>query len=157
MKRARLPLVALPLSVLAACGGGGGGGGDEAKGAYVAAAAGVCASAQKDSAALTRPTKPIDLAPAANRTVAIAKRAQEALAALTPPPQDAAELRTRVLDPFAALVRRGQAYAAQVTAAGTDQAKLLPLLGQQPTAQGVDLDFLRSYGLGVCADLLDAR
>ena len=155
MKRARLPLVALPLSVLAACGRGGGG--DEAKGAYVAAAAGVCASAQKDSAALTRPTKPTDLAPAANSTVAIAKRAQEALAALTPPPEDAAELRTRVLDPFAALVTRGQAYAAQVTAAGTDQAKLLPLLGQQPTAQGVDLDFLRSYGLGVCADLLDAR
>ena len=156
MKRAALlPLVALPLSVLAACGGGGGG--DEAKGAYVAAAAGVCESAQKDSAALTRPKKPADLAPAANSTVAIAMRAQEALAALTPPPADAAELRTKVLDPFAALVTEGQAYAAQVTAAGTDQAKLLPLLGQQPTAQGVDLDFLRSYGLGVCADLLDAR
>lgn len=158
MGRMRRALLVLPLLVLPACGGGGDGGdgGDSAKAAYVAAAVKVCEVAKTDAAALKAPAAPADFKPFVDGNLAIATRARTELDALTPPPADADALRTKVLDPFAALVSDGEAFAAKVTAAGTDQAKLLPLLAQVPTAEGVDLEFLRSYGLGVCADVLDA-
>lgn len=75
---------------------------------------------------------------------------------MTPPAEDAQALRTKVLGPFAALVEQGRAYAAKVTAAG-DGAKLLPRLAEQPTAEGIDLGYLRSYGLGTRADVIDPK
>ena len=153
MTRAATVLLLLA-PLLAACSGGEQ---DGAKGAYVSAATGVCERARADSAALAPAATPAELSRFVDGTVAIAERARGELVALTPPPADAAELRAKVLDPYAALVTAGQAYAAQVRSAGTDQAKLLPLLGQQPTAEGIDRAYLRSYGLGVCADLLESR
>lgn len=152
----RLPLVrsllVLPLLAVAACGGS-----DEpdAKAAYVTEAGRVCQVAKDDADALTTPTSASEIKPFVDNSLSIAKRAQGELAELTPPPEDAAELEAKVLDPFAALVAEGDAYAAKVDAAGTDGAKLLPLLSQRPTAEGIDLEFLRSYGLGVCADVLE--
>ena len=40
-------------------------------------------------------------------------------------------------------------------AAGTDQAKLLSLLSQRPTAEGIDVEFLRGYGLSSCAEAVE--
>ena len=147
MKRA---LAVLPLLLLAACGGGG----DDAKAGYVSQATKVCEVAKTDADALPRPTGATDLKAFVNNTVAIAKRAQGELAALTPPEPDASDLKSKVLDPFAELVTEGEAYAKKVDAAGTDQAKLLPLIAAQPKPDKIDLEYLRSYGLGVCADAI---
>ncbi len=150
------PLTALVL-VLSACSGGG----DEAaapeevdpKEAYVELASEVCASADEEFAALGgTPTTPAEYGPYVQETVGIAERAQTELAALTPPEQDRADLESKVLTPFAELVEQGKAWSAQVTAAGTDQAALLPLLGSRPTSAGIDKDYLRTYGLTSCAE-----
>ncbi len=149
------PLTALVL-VLSACSGGG----DEAaapeevdpKEAYVEQASEICTSADEEFTALTQPTTPEQFGPYVQGTVGIADRAQSQLAELTPPEQDRAELESKVLTPFAELVEQGKAWSAKVTAAGTDQAALLPLLGERPASTGIDKEFLREYGLTSCAD-----
>ena len=149
------PLTALVL-MLAACSGGS----DDAaapaevdpKEAYVEQADEVCSAADEDFAALTAPVTPEEFSPYVQETVGIAERAQTELAALTPPEPDRADLESKVLTPFAELVEQGKAWSAQVTAAGTDQAALLPLLGTRPTSAGIDKDYLREYGLTSCAD-----
>ncbi len=158
MHRRRPALTALALSaVLTACSGGGGGSGPaeeevDPKQAYVTAADEICTSADEDFAALTPPTTPEQFAPYVQQTIGIADRAQTQLAELTPPEEDRADLETKVLTPFAALVEQGKAWSDQVAAAGADQAKLLPLLGSRPTSAGIDKEYLRSYGLQSCAD-----
>jgi hypothetical protein len=157
---ARSALAALAAAaVLAACSGGGGAGEPaeeqvDPKQAYVEAATEVCSSADEDFAALTPPTTPEQFSPYVQETIGIADRARTQLAELTPPEQDRADLESKVLTPFAALVEQGKAWSAQVTAAGADQAKLLPLLGSRPTSAGIDKDYLRSYGLESCADAI---
>ena len=149
------PLTALVL-VLSACSGGG----DDAaapeqvdpKEAYVEQASAVCTSADEEFAALTPPTTPDQFGPYVTQTVEIADRAQRELAALSPPEADQADLESKVLTPFAQLVEEGRAWSAKVDAAGTDQAALLPLLGERPTSAGIDKEFLREYGLTSCAE-----
>jgi len=154
-RRLAAPLTALVLA-LSACSGDGG---DEAapqevdpKQAYVEQASEICTSADEDFAALTQPTTPDQFGPYAEQVVGIADRARTQLADLTPPEQDRADLESRVLTPFAALVEQGRAWSAQVSAAGTDQAALLRLLGERPSSTGIDQEYLRSYGLDSCAD-----
>lgn len=144
-----LPVVVV-LTWLTACGGSG----DDAKTAYVSEATNICEVAQTDVAALKSPASAAELKPFVDNSLGIAKRAHNELLQLTPPPADVAELKTKVLDPFTALITRSEAYAAKVTAAGSDPAKLLPLLSEGPKPDGIDLGFLRSYGLPTCADLL---
>ena len=124
------------------------------KPAYVEAATQICADADKQITALAPPAAPADMGPYVQSTVDVAADAQRELAALTPPPDDRAELESEVLAPLAQLVEDGEAFAARVTAAGTDQAALLALLPERPTAAGIDQEFLREYGLGSCADAL---
>ena len=163
--RSRVPAVRTVLVALAAaasltaCSGGGGGGEPaeeqvDPKQAYVEAATEICTSADEDFAALTPPTTPEQFSPYVQETIGIADRARAQLAELTPPEQDRADLQGKVLTPFAALVEQGKAWSAQVTAAGADQAKLLPLLGSRPTSAGIDKEYLRSYGLESCADAI---
>ncbi len=149
------PMLLLPALVLglAACGSDEPSGPDP-KAAYVQKASAVCDGAQKEFGALTAPTTPAGFAPYADSTVAIAEKAQKELAALTPPEKDRAALQSKVLDPFAAVVAEGKGFVGKVKAAGTDQAQLLPLLSQIPKTDGIDKDYLRSYGLGVCADAI---
>ncbi len=142
-----VPVLALSL---AACGGG-----DDAKKAYVADASAICVNADSAFSKLKTPAAPAEFAPFVRDTVAIAEKAQADLSALTPPADDKADLQSKVLDPFATLVQDGKAFQTKVEAAGADQAKLLPLLSQRPTAAGIDLDYLKSYGLRTCADAID--
>ena len=137
------------LLLVAACGGG-----DDEKAAYVQKANAVCERAAEESKGLKAPAAPADFAPYAEDLVEIAKRAQADLEQLEPPADDRAELEDRVLEPFAAVVREGEAFAEKVRAAGDDQAKLLPLLGEVPDAGEVDLEYLRDYGLETCADVI---
>lgn len=150
MRRALLLLP--PLVLLVACGGSD----DEAqKEAFVERASAVCTEAAEAEGELVFPTAPAEFAPYAEAVVGIAEQAQADLTALELPEADAEELRTRVLDPFADVVDEGRTFAADVRAAGEDQAKLLPLLGQVPDAGEVDLEYLRSYGLDTCADVIE--
>ena len=135
------PLTALVL-LLSACSGG-----DEAaapdevdpKEAYVEQASEICTSADEEFAALGgTPTTPEEYSPYVQQSVGIADRARTQLAELTPPEEDRAELESKVLTPLGELVEQGKAWSAQVTAAGTDQAALLGLLGTRPTSAGID-------------------
>lgn len=145
----RLALLLTTALLLPACGGG-----DDEKAAFVADATAVCEKAVTDSKALTSPTKPAEFAPYADQLVRIAEQAQQDLQTLELPDADRADLESRVIEPFADVVAQGQAFAAKVRAAGEDQAKLLPLLSQVPDSGDVDLEYLREYGLGVCADAI---
>ncbi len=152
------PLTALVLA-LSACSDGGGDGAAappevDPKEAYVEQASEICTAADEDFAALTQPTTPEQFGPYAEQVVGIADRAQTQLADLEPPQEDRADLESRVLTPFAELVEQGRAWSAQVTAAGTDQAALLGLLGSRPTSAGIDKQYLREYGLTSCADAI---
>lgn len=82
------------------------------------------------------------------------QKAQGELASLTPPDQDRAELETRVLNPFAALVTEAEGFVEKVKAAGQDEAQLIALISKRPDASKIDLTYLRSYGLGTCADAI---
>ena len=151
----RAPVLCALLStaaLLTACGG------DEVdpKVAYVEQATGVCDEAQRAFEALPTPTTPQGFAPYADELVGILETAQTELSGLSPPEEDEAELRDRVLDPFADVVEEGKAFAADVEAAGTDQAALLGLLAERPSAAGVDTEYLREYGLPTCADAIEA-
>lgn len=146
MRRALLLTTAL---LLTACGGG-----DEDKAAFVDEATAICERAQQDGKELKTPAKPAEFAPYAQAVVGIAEQAQQDLETLELPEKDAAQLQDKVLEPFADVVAEGQAFVAKVEAAGEDQAKLLPLLSQVPGAGEVDLEYLRSYGLGTCADVI---
>jgi len=124
------------------------------KPAYVEAASTVCSEADEEFTALAQPTTPAEFGPFVAETIRIAEGAQQELSALTPPPDDRAELEEKVLTPFAALVEEGKAFSAQVTAAGDDQAALLALLGQRPSSAAIDKEYLRSYGLDSCAEAI---
>lgn len=153
MKRA---LILLPLLLLPACGGDdGGGGGADVKAAYVSDATEVCEGAVEEFEALVTPTTPDGFAPYADSLVGILEGAHQELVSLTPPEADAARLEEKVLDPLERLVAEGKAYAAQVRAAGADQAKLLALLSERPTAKTIDVGYLRSYGLSACAEAVE--
>jgi hypothetical protein len=143
-------LLVLPL-LLAGCGGGD----DDAKADYVAAASAVCERGEAEADALTAPTGTEGLADYADEVVRIADAVREDLEALEPPEDDAEELRTRVLEPFADVVEQGRSFAEQVRAAGDDTAKLLPLLSEAPDAGEVDVEYLREYGLDACAEAVE--
>ena len=148
MRRALLLSTAL---LLAACGGG-----DDEKAAYVEQANAVCEDARSEFEALKVPTTPEGFAPYAAQLVAVVEKAQTELEALTPPEDDRQELEERVLTPFGELVEEGKQFADQVREAGGDQAKLLALLSQRPSAEGIDTEFLREYGAETCADAIEA-
>ena len=152
MKRA---LLLLPLFLLPACGGDGDDGGEDVKATYVADATAVCEGAVEDFEALVTPTTPEGFAPYADSLVGILEEAHHELASLTAPEADKARLEEKVVGPLEKLVAEGKAYAAQVRAAGGDQAKLLTLLSERPTGKTIDVGYLRSYGLSACAEAVE--
>jgi hypothetical protein len=148
MRRALLLSTVL---LLTACGGGG----DDEKAAYVERASAVCEEARSEVQALAVPTTPEGFAPYADQLVAVVEKAHTELAALTPPEDDRADLQDRVLTPLGELVTAGEEYAGKVREAGSDQGELLVLLGQRPTSQGIDTEYLREYGLESCAEAVE--
>lgn len=146
----RRALAVTTLLLLTACGGG-----EDEKAAYVADAKAVCEDAVEEFEQLTVPTTPEGFGEYADSLVGVIEEAHHDLAGLTPPEDDRAELERKALDPLEDLVVEGKEFASQVRAAGTDQAKLLSLLSQRPTAEGIDVEFLRSYGLSSCAKAVE--
>ena len=152
----RLAALLLTLALTACSGSGDEQGGAtpevDPKQAYVEAASTICGDAQEQFAALPAPSAPADFGPYVTQTVRLVEQVQTDLAALDPPEQDRAEIESKVLTPLSALVEQGKVFSARVTAAGADEAQLLPLLGQRPTSAAIDKQFLRSYGLDTCAE-----
>ena len=146
----RRALLLSSVLLVSACGGG-----EDEKAAYVEQASAVCAEAASEFQSLPAPSTPDAIAPYADKLVAVIEDAQTELTALTPPEDDQAEIEDKVLEPLGNLVEEGKQYADKVREAGTDQAKLLPLLSERPTTEGIDVDFLRSYGLDACADAVE--
>lgn len=142
------PLV-MTVLVLAACGGG-----EDAKAEYVEQASAVCSDAKAQLDAEERPAAVEGFAPYVDRVVEIAEQAEGKLLALEPPEDDKAELEQKLLDPLSAQVEEGRQYAAKVEDAGTDSAKLLPLLSQIPDTGDIDLAFVEQYGLKACTELI---
>jgi hypothetical protein len=145
----RALLLSTVLLLLTACGG------DDEKAAYVERASAVCEEARAEVQALAVPTTPDGFAPYADQLVAVVEKAHTELAALTPPEDGRAELQDRFLTPLGELVTAGEEYAAKVREAGSDQGELLALLGQRPTAEGIDTEYLREYGLESCAEAVE--
>ena len=151
------PLTALVLAVSACSGGDEPAAQEEVdpKQAYVEQASEICTSADEEFVALGgTPTTPEQFGPYVQDSIGIADRARSQLAGLAPPEEDRAELESKVLTPLADLVEQGRAWSGQVTAAGTDQAALLELLGTRPSSAGIDKEYLREYGLTTCADAI---
>lgn len=147
MTRALLLATAL---LLTACGG------EDEKAAYVDRANEICGTAAEELEGLTVPSAPADFAAYSNDLVDVVERAQADLAELPPPEEDREELQERVLQPLGELVAEGRAFADRVRDAGDDQAKLLTLLSQRPSTEGIDTEYLRSYGLETCAEALES-
>lgn len=145
--RLLLPVIVL---LLTACGGGG----EDAKADYVEQATAVCTDAKAKLDAEKRPAAVDGFAPFVQRVVEIAEEAEGKLLAIEPPEDDKAELEQKLLDPLSAQVEEGRQYAAKVEAAGTDQTKLLPLLGQIPGTGDIDLAYVEQYGLKACTELI---
>ena len=148
-------MLLLPVLVLglAACGSDEPSGPDP-KAAYLEQAAAICDGAEKELGALMAPGSPAGFGPYAEATVAIAEKAQKELAALILLEKDRAALQAKA---FVGKAFLGKAFVGKVKAAGSDQAQLPPLLSQVSQVSqtdGIDKDYLRSYGLGGCADAI---
>ena len=144
----RRALLLSTVVLLTACGGG------EEKEAFVKSATEICQEADEQTEALKAPASPGEFAPYADKVVAIAEQAQRDLSELELPSGDREELENKVLEPFADVVEEGRQFAKKVRDAGQDQSKLLPLLSEVPDSGEVDLEYLRSYGLDACADVI---
>lgn len=147
------------LLLVTACSGGGSSvaAGGVSKADYLAKAEAICATANKDQAALTTPTAVDGLAPYVSRIVAIADKATAGISALEAPKADKDELEARVLAPLRAQLVVGHSYSDKVAAAAKDKdnAALIALLGNPPTQTKADLRWMKKYGFKECVESAD--
>lgn len=156
MKRPLL-LVLVVTSLAAGCGGGGD---DEpsAKQAYLVKAEAVCAkvNTEIDKAKKQRPTSADAVPPYVKRLIDLARTNVQELSALTAPPDDAADLKAKVLDPLTEQLKIGDAYSAKVDAAAKAKDPiLLQLITNPPTETKADLTFMKAYGFKACVTAAD--
>ncbi|HWH28559.1 MAG TPA: hypothetical protein VNU26_06280 [Mycobacteriales bacterium] len=153
-------LAVLPLLLLLpACSDDGGNGGpslEERRADYVAQAEEVCAQANDDVEALTAPTSVAEVPEYTDSVVELLQRTVTEVRALTPPEEDQAELREKLLTPLEADVQAAKGYAAQLSAAAEaeDSATLLRLAQELPETSA-DLEYMREYGLVQCAEAIE--
>lgn len=154
MKRAVVLLL-----LVAACGGSSGGKTVSPKAQYLAKAEALCAATNTELAAAKK-SLPTDIAavPAyVHRLVDIARKDVDDLKGLTPPPDDAAEITTKLLDPLTAQLADGDAFVAKVDAAAAkkDNTALTALVLNPPTKTRVDVAWMKSYGFSACVKAAD--
>jgi hypothetical protein len=160
MKRALL-LVLVVTSLAAGCAGGDGGGGDDepsAKQAYLNKAEAVCArvNTEIDQAKKQQPTSADAIPPYVKKLIDLARTNVQELSALTSPPDDAADLKAKVLDPLTEQLKIGDAYSAKVDAAAKAKDPiLLQLITNPPTETKADLAFMKAYGFKACVTAAD--
>lgn len=141
-----LPVALLGALALTACG-------DDADKApdFTSAAVAICEEAGKAFKDLPTPTSPTQLTDYVDKVVSIVTEAQTDLAALELPADRAADLQAKVLAPLAADAAAAKGFADKVKAAAPGE--VLGLIAQRPKPT-VDTAYLRSVGLGACADAL---
>jgi hypothetical protein len=150
-------LVLLPLLTVAACSGGSSSAAGKAKADYLAKAEVICATANKQQAALKKPLSSTDLAPYVHSLVSIADQNTTALLLLTPPQADGKDLHAQLLDPLTAQLAKARTFDAAVAKAvkAKDQVGLVKLLSDPPTKTVANLTWMRSYGFHACVDAAD--
>src|SRR3954469_6812693 len=153
MKRA-LALVLL----VAACGGSSGDSGSP-KADYLKKAEAICAKANTEitAAKKTPPAGIAEVPPYVHKLLDLAKQTLEDLSLLTPPSDDAVEVKAKLLDPLGQQFADGQSFAAKVDAAAAknDSATLTQLVFNPPTKTRVDVAWMKSYGFKACVTAAD--
>jgi hypothetical protein len=154
MKRA-LALVLL----VAACGGSSGGDSGDPKADYIAKAESICAKAntQIDAAKKNTPAGTDEVPAYVHKLLDLAKQTLDDLSLLSPPKDDAAEVKAKLLDPLTQLSAEGQTFAGKVdeAAAKNDSATLTQLVFNPPTKTRVDIAWMKSYGFKGCVTTAD--
>lgn len=150
----RRALVLLPLAavLLSACSGSGSGTSlKDQRAAYLKKAEAVCKQANDQAAGLQAPSSVAEVPAFADRSLQLVRTTVDRFAAVAPPPDDAAQVRSRVTDRLQADAQTVAGYVDQVkaAAAANDNAALLRLLQQRPRTTA-DLQFMRTYGFDQC-------
>lgn len=156
MKRSLL-LVLLAMSLTVSCGGGGDDG-PSARAAYLTKAEAVCAkvNAEIETAKKQQPTSADTVPPYVKKLLELARTNVQELSALTAPPDDAADIKAKVIDPLTAQLKIGDAYSAKVDAAAKAKDPiLLQLITNPPTDTKADIAFMKSYGFKACVTAAD--
>jgi hypothetical protein len=147
------------LLLVTACGGSSAAPKADAKASYVAKAEAVCtkANAQLAVAKKAQPTAVAGIPPYVHKLLDIARTTLSDLSSLTPPSQDAVDVKAKLLDPLGQQLADGTSFAAQVDAAAKsgDNAKLTQLVFNPPTKTRVDLAWMRGYGFTTCVTAAD--
>jgi hypothetical protein len=154
MKRALVLLM-----LVAACGGSSGGGKVSAKASYLADAENVCATANTRLAEAKKalPSGVTEIPAYVHTLLDLAKKTLDDLSALTPPPDDAVQIKAKVLDPLGQQYADGQAFAVKVDAAAKakDTQTLTQLAFNPPTKTRVDIAWMKTYGFKACVTAAD--
>jgi hypothetical protein len=153
MKRALVLLL-----LVAACGGGSSDNGNP-KADYLSTAEAICAKANTEIAAAKKntPAGITEVPPYVHKLVDLAKQTLEDLSLLTPPSEDAVEVKAKLLDPLGQQLADGQSFAAKVDAAAAakDSATLTQLVFNPPTKTRVDIAWMKTYGFKNCVTAAD--
>ncbi|MBK5305820.1 MAG: hypothetical protein JJD92_03950 [Frankiaceae bacterium] len=152
-------VLVLVVLLVAACDVSGGPVKKGAKDSYLTQAEGIClrANAQVTAAKKSPPAGIAEVPPYVHTLLDLAKKTLEDLSRLSPPGDDAAEVKTRLLDPLGQQLADGQAFAAQVDAAAAknDSATLTQLVFNPPTKTRVDIAWMKTYGFKQCVIAAD--
>ena len=153
MKRALVLIV-----LVAACGGSSGVKADP-KADYLTAAEAVCTKANADitAAKKTLPAGVAEVPAYVHKLLDLAKQTLTDLSALTPPSDDAVQVKAKLLDPLGQQLADGQTFAAKVDAAAAknDSQTLTQLVFNPPTKTRVDLAWMKTYGFKACVTAAD--
>jgi hypothetical protein len=153
MKRALVLLL-----LVAACGGGSGDSGN-AKDDYLQKAEAVCAKANTEIAAAKKSTPAgiAEVPPYVHKLLDLAKQTLDDLSLLSPPGDDAVEVKAKLLDPLGQQLADAQNFAAKVDAAAAakDSATLTQLVFNPPTKTRVDIAWMKTYGFKGCVTAAD--
>ena len=153
MKRALVLLL-----LVAACGGSSGDSGSP-KDDYLKKAEAICAKAntQIADAKKNTPAGIAEVPPYVHKLLDLAKQTLDDLSLLSPPGDDAAEVKAKLLDPLGQQYADAQTFAGKVDAAAAknDSATLTQLVFNPPTKTRVDIAWMKGYGFKDCVTAAD--
>ncbi|MDT7569885.1 MAG: hypothetical protein QOE05_59 [Actinomycetota bacterium] len=154
MKRALVLLL-----LVTACGGSSGGDSGNPKADYLKKAEAVCAQANTEIAAAKKntPAGIAEVPPYVHKLLDLAKQTLEDLSLLTPPADDAVQVKAKLLDPLGQQLADARTFATKVDAAAAknDSATLTQLVFNPPTKTRVDIAWMKSYGFKACVTAAD--
>jgi hypothetical protein len=150
---------ALVLVLLAAACGGSSGDSGNPKDDYLQKAEAICAKANTDIDAARKniPASTQEVPAYVHKLLDLAKQTLEDLSLLSPPKDDAADVKAKLIDPLTQQYADGQTFAGKVdeAAAKNDNQTLTQLVLNPPTKTRVDVAWMKSYGFKNCVTAAD--